>query len=151
MATISDYALKQIGFKEGANNENKFSHELGRPSEAWCADFVVWCAKASGNIEVMLNSASCIEIENWGRKQNLTIPINLIKKNDLVLFDFSKSGKPEHIGISLGYNPNTHLIDTVEGNTSDSSTGSQPNGDGVYLKHRAIQSVRTVLRPKWIH
>jgi len=151
MASISDYALKQIGYKEGANNENKFSTDLGRKAEAWCADFVVWCAKASGNISVMLNSASCIEIENWARKQNLVVPVNLIKKNDLVLFDFSKSGKPEHIGISLGYNTNTHLIDTVEGNTSDSSTGSQPNGDGVYMKHRAIQSVRTVIRPKWIH
>lgn len=148
---ISDVALKEVGYTEGANNANKYSHDLGRAAESWCADFVVWCAKQSGNATAILNTASCIELENWARKAGLVVPVNLIKKNDIVLFDFSKSGKPEHVEISLGYNANTHLIDTVGGNTSSNNTGSQPNGDGVYTKHRAIQSVRTVIRPKWIH
>lgn len=151
MASISDYALKQVGYKESAGNANKYSHDLGRPAEAWCADFVVWCAKASGNLTAILNSASCIEIEMWARKHGYVVPVNLIKRNDLVIFDFSKKGVAEHIGISLGYNSNTHLIDTVEGNTSDSQTGSQPNGDGVYLKHRPTSCIRTVIRPKWLH
>jgi hypothetical protein len=51
-------AMAQVGVREGAGNSQKYSHEIGRPSEAWCADFIVWLAKKTGNSSVIPHTAS---------------------------------------------------------------------------------------------
>lgn len=51
-------ALAQVGVREGAGNSQRYSHELGRPSEAWCADFICWLAKKTGNSGVIPQTAS---------------------------------------------------------------------------------------------
>lgn len=148
MNSLSEVAVKEVGYVEGANNANKYSAALHRPAESWCADFVSWCAQQAGQQANVMNSASVQAFENWALANKLTIPWKQVQKDDILIFDFTGQGKGEHIGIALGYNPNTHLIDTVEGNTS-SGQGSQANGDGVYLKHRAPSCVRLVIRPHY--
>ena len=143
---ISDIALKEVGYTESVNNANKYSKALGRPSEAWCADFVSWCAKQAG--DPVFNSAGVIAWYEWGKKNNLLIDKSHISRNDILIFSFDYTHL-QHIGISLGFNANTHLFDTVEGNTGSSNTGSQSNGDCVALKHRPPSCIKYAIRPKW--
>lgn len=51
-------AMAQVGVREGAGNSQKYSRELGRPNEAWCADFIDWLAKKTGNSGVIPQTAS---------------------------------------------------------------------------------------------
>jgi len=143
---ISDIALKEVGYTESANNANKYSAELKRPAESWCADFVSWCAIKAG--ETVLNSPSVQAWFEWAKAKNYLVPVATSKKNDLLLFSWSGT-QLEHIGINLGWNPNTHLFDTVEGNTSGNNTGSQANGDCVAIKHRPPSCIKYAIRIPW--
>ena len=143
---ISDVALKEVGYTEGANNVNKYSKELNRPAESWCADFVSWCAIKSG--EIVLNSSNVQAWYEWAKAKNYIVPVATSVKNDLLIFSWNGVAL-EHIGINLGYNKNTHLFDTVEGNTSQDNTGSQANGDCVALKHRPPSCVKYAVRIPW--
>ena len=147
---IYDIAAKEVGYVEGANNANKYSAALKRPAESWCADFVVWCSIQAGQ-DILPHTPSCVEFEKWARNHSYVIAIDQIQKNDLILYDFTHSGMAEHIEIALGWNKNTHLIDTIGGNTSNNLVGSQSNGDCVAIKHRAPSSVRMAIRPPWKH
>lgn len=148
--TIIETAKKYIGFTEGPNNKNPFAKIAGHANnQAWCASFIVALFIEAGLEKAIKNSASCIEIEQWANAKSRGIPLKNARPGDLVLFDFSRSGKSEHIGLAVGnYNSKTRTIRTIEGNTS-SGKGSQTNGDGVYPKVRSSSSIRMVVRPRW--
>jgi len=63
------------------------------------------------------------------------------KKGDLVLFDWEKDGKANHIGIFVEWLEKGVSFTCIEGNTSSSDKGSQSNGDGVYKKKRFVSNV----------
>jgi hypothetical protein len=146
-------AKSQVGIKEGKNNDTIYGKWYGVNNQPWCAIFVSWCFAQAGVTKLIAQSpkgyAGCEAMEAWAKKNKLTVPVANVQAGDILLFDFSKVGKAEHTGIALGYNVNTHLIDTIEGNTAGDNAGSQANGDGVYLKHRAPSTVRLVVRPQW--
>lgn len=148
-------AEKEVGYKEGANNDSKYGAWYGLNHQSWCAMFVSWCF-GQANLTNLINSggkgyASCSLFENWAKKNNLIVPTNTVQKGDILLFDFYNKGISEHTGIATGgIDPHTHLVPSVEGNTSGPITGaSQVNGDGVYNKFRAISTIRAVVRPKY--
>lgn len=144
-------AVAEVGYQEGDKNDNKFAAIAGHANhQPWCATFVYASFKAAGCEKAIPNSAYCPAIESWARANNAVIPITEAKRGDLVLFDFTRSGKAEHIGLCYkNYDPAApNLIRTIDGNTS-SGAGSQANGDGVYRKARAVSLVRMVIRPKW--
>lgn len=152
MANPVDIAVKEIGYTEGKNNENKYSKALGRPAESWCADFVIWCLHNSGHAGDILNSPSVIAICNWATKSGLVIDPKDAKAGDIVAFDFTgKKKSPVHIGIvEKGLDKNS--LTTIEGNTSatnDPKKGSQSNGDCVARKERGLSFVYLVFRPKY--
>ena len=144
------YAKKYIGYTEGKNNSNIFAAVAGhRNNQAWCATFLVACFKVGREAKAIKNSASCIEIEQWANAYKRAIPLAEATIGDLLLFDFSRSGKSEHIGLAVSdYDPKTKTIRTIEGNTS-SGRGSQTNGDGVYQKVRSSSGIRMAVRPDW--
>lgn len=146
-------AKAEVGVKEAPVNKTKYGHWYGLDGEPWCAMFVSWCFAQAGTTALINQSpkgyAGCESFEAWAKAKGLTVPVATVQAGDILLFDFSHAGKAEHTGIALGYNKNTHLIDTIEGNTAGDNAGVQANGDGVYLKHRAPTTVRTVVRPKW--
>jgi len=141
------------GIKELPVNKTKYGKWFGYDGQPWCAMFVSWCFNQAGAIDLIKQSAKgfagCESFEAWAKKNKMTVPVDQVQAGDVLLFDFTKEGKSVHTGIAIGYNVHTHLIDTIEGNTAGDSKGSQANGDGVYLKHRAPSTVRTVVRPKW--
>ena len=146
-------AQKEIGYKEGVNNDSKYGAWYGLNHESWCAMFVSWCFNQAGLSNLIAASpkgyANCAVFEAWANKNNLRVPISQIQKGDILLFDFYKTGVSEHTGIATDATDiHTHLVPTVEGNTAPDG-GNQTNGDGVYVKHRALTTIRAVVRPKY--
>lgn len=147
--SLVEIATKELGYTEGKNNENKYSKALGRPAESWCADFVVWCMKQAGYGKLILNSPSVIAITDWAKKNALQINPKLAKEGDIISFDFTHLGKPQHIGIvAKTFDLKKNSVATIEGNTSAGS-GSQSNGDCVARKERGLPYIYQVFRPKY--
>jgi len=142
-----------LNVKEVPVNKTKYGHWYGLDGQPWCAMFVSWVFNQAGLVSLINQSpkgyAGCESFEAWAKKNKMTVPVKDVQTGDILLFDFNKEGKSIHTGIAVGYNVHTHLIDTVEGNTAGNQSGSQANGDGVYIKHRAPSTVRVVVRPKW--
>jgi hypothetical protein len=81
----------------------------------------------------------------WGVKNNRIVAFPDAQAGDLVIYDFSESGKAEHIGLAItNYNPRKKTITTIEGNTG---AGSESNGEGVKRKVRSRVYVKSVIRP----
>jgi len=123
-------AKSYLGYREGAGNSNRFSAEMGRPAESWCADFVSAVAKESGNASRFPNTASCSVARDWFEQRGRLSVYPAIGAQVL----FGEPGNPwgpggEHTGICIAYTATT--ITVVAGNTNDDGS---PNGDGVYRR-----------------
>jgi hypothetical protein len=142
-------ARAEVGYKEGANNDNKFAAIAGHANhQPWCATFVRACFVKGKEQAAIPNTAYCPYIEAWGRQHNRIVPMAEAKAGDLVLFDFARKGIADHVGIlNYDYNPTRpNLLRTIEGNTGSKS---ETNGDGVAAKNRASSLVRVIVRPNW--
>jgi hypothetical protein len=146
---IIEVAKKEVGYKEGTNNDTKYGVWFKMNHVPWCMEFVQWCVAQAGEQAKITKTAGCEAFEAWAKRNDLIVSVSMAQAGDIALFDFNKSGKAEHTGFILGYNKNTHLFDTIEGNTGSDNTGSQSNGDVVAFKHRAPSTIRYVVRPKW--
>lgn len=145
---IISKAVSHLGYKEGANNDNKFAKVAGHPNQQpWCATFICAIFKEAGFGDLVVNSPACVAFEAWGVAKKLVVPLDKAKRGDLVLFDFDGKKMPQHIGIAIhDYDPVRKMIQTIEGNTGDTN---QTNGDGVYKKNRQAEFVRAVIRPPY--
>jgi hypothetical protein len=120
VARLLTEARSHLGFHEGAGNNNPFSHALGRPSEAWCADFVSYCAGKAG---LHMNTASAQGVadilKSRGQWKGRANP----QPGDAVTFRWDGThGRADHVGmVERVYRQNGHTyIQTIEGNSSDS-------------------------------
>jgi cell wall-associated NlpC family hydrolase len=112
-------ARSHLGFHEGYGNKNPFSHALGRPAEAWCADFVSYCAKKAG---LHLNTASAQGVANIIKSQGHWKGRNNPQPGDAVTFRWDGShGWADHVGIvEKTFHKNGRLyVQTIEGNSGD--------------------------------
>ena len=141
-------ALEEVGYTEGAKNDNKYAEIAGHANKLpWCATFIYAMFKEADLAKAIPNTASCQAIEKWAKESEVIVPTESAKRGDLILMDFSKSGKAQHVGIGISrYKPERKTIHTVEGNTGDKS---QINGEGVYLKTRGVGVIRCVVRPRY--
>ena len=147
-------AAKEVGTKEGPNNQTKYGAWYGLDHNPWCAMFVSWVFNSANCLPLIAQTpkgyASCSAFEAWAKTKGLVVDKSLIQPGDILLFDFSGKGVAEHTGIAISYDKNSHLVSSYEGNTGPDHVGvNQANGDGAYLKHRALSTVRAVVRPKW--
>lgn len=147
-------AKTQIGTKEVPVNKTKYGAWYGLDGQPWCAMFVSWVFSTEHLTQLIAQSpkgyAGCESFEAWARQKGLIVPTNTVKAGDILLFDFDGNNRSEHTGIAIGgYDPKSHLVPTIEGNTSGDHVGSQANGDGVYAKFRPITTIRAVVRPKY--
>ncbi len=100
-------ARRYIGYNEKDGSYLRFTN--GR-REAWCADFVSYCAREAGLNSP--NSSSVEGIRQWGKANGRYSTTNA-KVGDAVIF---KNGM-SHTGIIESISGNT--ITCIEGNTSD--------------------------------
>jgi hypothetical protein len=139
-------AKAEVGYVEGKNNFNKFARVAGHANNApWCNTFISAIFIAAGLKNAIPITASCASTLAWGIKNDRVIPTRKAKRGDLLIFDFTKSGQAQHIGLAIKrFNRLTKTIKTVEGNTGETS---QANGEGVYLKTRSKDFIVAVIRP----
>lgn len=107
---VARIAESQIGYKEGADNYNKYGAYFGHNNTAWCAYFVAWCMKTAGvgnNVynykSGQLGSATPNDNVNSGvyHVRGSYIP----KRGDLIYIDWGNpnpSNWPEHVEVVTG-------------------------------------------------
>jgi hypothetical protein len=161
LAIARGYASAGV-HEEGGNNRGdqvSFFQSLlgGSPGESWCAFFVSAClvkgyARLNSlpedreslrkyvhtvNTVLLPLSGSCEELHR-AAVSRLLFRGKDYKPNpgDLVLYDFSGSGVPHHVGIIITQSDIDQLLHTVEGNTQSGNAGSQGDGDGVFVRIR---------------
>ena len=117
---------------------NKPFKNIGGP---YCATGVAYCLKHSGAVAPKGTSLArnyyTRGYETYSAKDVLTKKVQP-QRNHIVVWG-KGSTFYGHTGFVILYNITTGIITTIEFNTSGNSTGSQSNGDGVYIKKRKIQ------------
>lgn len=143
---VIELAISEAGYVEGKNNLNKFAPIAGHANnQPWCNTFISAIFIQAGIREAIPITASCATTLAWGIKNKRIIQTEKAKRGDLLIFDFSKSGQAQHIGLAVkNFNLKTNTIQTIEGNTGEKS---QANGEGVYLKTRSKDFIKAVIRP----
>lgn len=143
---VIELAMAEAGYVEGVNNLNKYAPVAGHANnQPWCNTFISAMFIQAGIREAIPITASCAATLAWGIKNKRIIQTEKAKRGDLLIFDFTKSGQAQHIGIAVkNFNLKTNTIQTMEGNTGEKS---QANGEGVYLKTRSKDFIKAVIRP----
>ena len=152
MPTLIEIAKAEIGYTETGNNDTKYGDWYELNNQPWCAMFVSWCYDKAGlGAKVSAQSgkgfASCDVGLKWFASKNKLIPVGQAKAGDIAFFQFDKDAEPDHVGIIKFNNTTLKYLQVIEGNTSAEKSGSQSNGDGVYLKRRSYSLVMAVARP----
>lgn len=149
------FASSQIGTGETppGSNKTKYAAIAGHANGyAWCATFVVACMRSVG-IKLPSESAYTVAMDNGFRATGAHVN-NLatdLQPGDVIFFDFVapfNSRGIQHVGIFVKYLGGGQ-IETIEGNTSSGSHGSQDNGDGVYRRERPLSFVVSAGRPAY--
>ena len=115
--------------------------QMGYPFhyDAWCGDFtrMVLLSQVGDNLADWFkncsNLAFCPTIQTSGEGHEIT-DWNEARPGDIVLFDWAddgRDGSADHVGVVIGYDPETDTLITIEGNTTGSGGGSC-----VEIKHR---------------
>ena len=143
---VIELAMAEAGYVEGKNNLNKYASVAGHANnQPWCNTFISAMFIQAGIREAIPITASCAATLAWGIKNKRVIQTEKAKRGDLLIFDFTKSGQAQHIGLAVkNFNLKTNTIQTMEGNTGEKS---QANGEGVYLKTRSKDFIKAVIRP----
>ena len=50
------FALSQVGYKEGKNNDNKYGKYFGMNNQPWCCFFVSYCARITNIPESIIRT-----------------------------------------------------------------------------------------------
>ena len=112
-------ARRHLGFHEGSGNRNPFSRALGRPPEAWCADFVSYSARKAG---LHINTASAQGVANAIKQQGGWKGRHNPQPGDAVTFRWDGShGWADHVGMveKVFSRGGQTYIQTIEGNSGD--------------------------------
>lgn len=116
----------------------------------WCAMFASWVMAQAGVSVPGMPSASCGTILRACQSAGLVISDKYAAtRGDLVIYDWagSNDGPNDHIGIV--HAASRSQLDTIEGNTSSGSSGSQGNGGRVAARTRDYSSVQAIIRPDY--
>lgn len=149
---IVDIAKSQIGYREKSGNNTIYGEEYGLNYNPWCCMFVWWVFKHAGASSLFYGggkTASCTTLMTYYRAKGQEV--RYAKKGDLIFMNFDKkpnSSVAQHIGICIEDSDGL-TVKTVEGNTSDSNSGSQDNGDGVCRKTRKVSQIVSIARPAY--
>ncbi|WP_223767642.1 peptidoglycan-binding protein [Streptomyces huiliensis] len=120
------------------------------PNEPWCDMAVSKWAADSGNADVVGKFAYCPEHVNWFRARGQWIGKNApARRGDVVFYSWDGGPLADHVGLVVGDSDPGDDIETIEGNTSSGSSGSQGNGDGCYRRTRSRAYVLGFGRPAY--
>lgn len=151
-ADVVRIALAEVGYTEGPNNANKYARDNGQvDNQAWCGSFTDWVlrrAGLTGEPSSVWTPSGLIAYRKAGRAIDRNGPV---APGDIVYFDWggtTDASKVDHVGIVVATRPDGQ-VETVEGNTSPSSAGSQSNGGGVHRRVRPRHVIAGFGRPAY--
>lgn len=122
---------------------------FGANGVPFCAMFVSWVLAKAGVKCEGFPAASCGVALRAATKAGAVIADKRqARPGDIVIFDWpTVAGGNDHTGI-VELNRGGY-IQTIEGNTSPGSAGSQGNGGGVYRRTRDWSVVQAIIRPAY--
>lgn len=120
---------------------------FGHSGVPYCAMFVSWVLSQAGMTPPGGIFAYCPTGLNNARRLGRVHDKRAATPGDLVFFDWNKDGVSDHVGIVTA-NRGSYL-ETIEGNTSAGTRGSQSNGGGVYRRARSLSLVIGVVSPQY--
>jgi hypothetical protein len=140
-------AKSQVGYAEGANNDNKYGAWYGMNYQPWCAMFCTWSFETTGNSPAFVKGSRYSYVpyivgDARNGRNGLKITGDPIA-GDLVCYDWDWNEEFDHVGIFEKWIGGGQFY-AVEGNTSPDSGGSQSNGGGVYRRDRLASTQNTV-------
>ncbi|MBS4873963.1 MAG: CHAP domain-containing protein [Atopobium minutum] len=113
----------------------------------YCAMFISWLFDKLGIPEPFLPEAYCPYLKNRAKQAGMLVDKHSARPGDIVLFDWGGDGVCDHVGL-IEKNCGSYL-QTIEGNTSTGTSGSQSNGGRVARRTRSFSSVNCVVRPNY--
>lgn len=120
---------------------------FGESGVPYCAMFVSYCLNWAGVEAAGLPGSYVPWILSANSDAGRLVANEDAQPGDLVMFDWQGDGVADHIGIVEENHPDEGWMQTIEGNTSPGSGGSQSNGGGVYRRARNYNSIIGVARP----
>ena len=120
---------------------------FGESGIPYCAMFVSYCLNWAGIEAAGLPGAYVPWILSANSDAGRLVTNEEAQPGDLVMFDWQGDGVADHIGIVEENHADEGWMQTIEGNTSPGSGGSQSNGGGVYRRARNYNSIIEVARP----
>lgn len=120
---------------------------FGTSGVPYCAMFVSYCLDWAGVSAEGMPGAYVPWILSANSEAGRLVASEDAQPGDLVMFDWQGDGVADHIGIVAENHPDEGWMQTIEGNTSPGTSGSQSNGGGVYRRARSYGSIIGVARP----
>lgn len=140
---ILEVAIKEIGYREGADKSNKYGAWYGMDRVSWCMEFVQWVYAQAG-MPLPHKTASCGVLLHWYLQCQPDCVVNEPVKGCLVIFDFPGTNSlTDHVGLFEGIQG--QYITTVDGNTSSQSNA---NGGCVNRITRQKKFVHRYIKPR---
>ena len=114
---------------------------------SYCDIFVTWAFWKEGLLDILPAGASYNT--DYRASKGGRVSKSSAKPGDVLVFDWNWSTRStNHVGILEKVLPSGNF-QTIEGNTSVGSSGSQSNGGRVARRVRRPGQVRYVIRPRW--
>ncbi|AYD89659.1 CHAP domain-containing protein [Actinomyces lilanjuaniae] len=140
------WADPEAGTKYGRWYASLFGAYFGTTGVPYCAMFVSWVLEQVEMTPPGGHFAYCPYGIQAGQRAGRSVATGNGQPGDMIFFDWNADGVADHVGliekrIRGGYQ-------TIEGNTSKGSVGSQSNGGGVYRRARG-SSVCAIVRPAY--
>lgn len=120
---------------------------FGESGVPYCAMFASYCLNWAGVKAAGLPGSYVPWILSANSDAGRLVANEDAQPGDLVMFDWQGDGVGDHIGIVEENHTDEGWMQTIEGNTSSGSGGSQSNGGGVYRRARNYGSIIGVARP----
>lgn len=120
---------------------------FGESGVPYCAMFASYCLNWAGVKAAGLPGSYVPWILSANSDAGRLVANEDAQPGDLVMFDWQGDGVADHIGIVEENHADEGWMQTIEGNTSSGSGGSQSNGGGVYRRARNYGSIIGVARP----
>jgi hypothetical protein len=135
-------ALGEVGIREVPSGSNRgpcaggatrgcVDAYTGGRDQPWCAHFVSWCFEQTG-FSPFGHLASVNGLRSWGRSQGWYVERSAVARGEFTPLAGDIFTKPRyegvgpqrrlvggHTGFVIRYDPASHLLETVEGNTGD--------------------------------
>ncbi|OLR95151.1 C40 family peptidase [Actinokineospora bangkokensis] len=112
---VLKYARSQLGYHEGAGNQNKYG-----PAAAWCSSFATWVWRKAGVKIPLLPFTG--DVYKWGQEHGLSYgkgDLREARPGDVLLFGTGPQSPATSTHIAIVEKVEGNTVTTIEGNSGD--------------------------------